>query len=537
MGAGTRAAVSGLAALVAVGLVSCVDLNVANPNAPDAGRALSTPAEVEALIASAFARWTDAGCSGGPSMFLSVASGEHSSPWACGGMEQYARIPRISTNNQAGVANVGNLTADWYIAYEVSTVIRQGLKQIHEGIVDLDQLSPNGNLRARAYGRFVQGLAYATIAALYDSGFVYDETMDPATVHLQGYQEVMEAALGYFAEAAALARSGNFTVPATWMSQDVSSATLAQLAHAMAARFRAVVARTPAERQAVAWDQVVADVEAGITADWDLTQDCNTGEFCPDYDDALLYRLSDGWQMQDNWLAGMADTSGAYQAWINTPKSDKVPFIIHTPDRRWPSGPDEATQLANPGDYYAMNSGGTRIWNRPDRGTWRWSYYEQVKEPFYTFGNTTLAGSTPLITLEEMNALKAEAAYRAGNMQVVADFVNATRTRHGLLATDAAGSNTNCVPRLPSGACGDLWEMFKWEKRLETQFAGPLRIGWYFDGRGWGDLIEGTILQFPVPYGEMALRQLPPYDYGGVGGPYGAPKGTYDFCSFDAAIC
>lgn len=529
-------ATSGLTALLLIGVVGCTNLDVTNPNAPDAGRALATPGDVEALIGGAFNRWTNVGSYYGPTMFLSNASGEHVAPWANAGMEMYARIPRIPTNNTAGAANVGNLTRAWFESYGAIAAVRDGLKQIDDGKVDL---GTDGNLRAHAYGKFMQGLAHATIAALYDSGFVYDETSDPTAVQLQGYQDVMNAALGYFAEAATLAGSGSFTVPASWMSQDVPSATLAQLAHSMAARFRAAVARTPTERQAVDWTQVVADVNAGITADWDITQDCNTQEFCNlGGNDAVLYRLSDGWQMQNNWVAGMADTSGAYQAWVATPLADKQPFILHTPDTRWPSGADEATQLANPGEYYSMNSGGTRVWSRPDRGTWRWSYYEQTYEPFYTFGNITGAGSIPLVKVEEMDALKAEAAFYGGNMQAVADFVNATRTTHGLIATDAAGTNTNCVPRLPNGSCGNLWEMFKWEKRLETQFAGPLRIGWYFDGRGWGDLLQGTILQFPVPYREMLLLSESPYNYGGVADPvWGAPAGTYDYCSLDTGAC
>ncbi len=519
-------ATSGLAALLLIGLAGCVDLNVVNPNAPDATRALSTPGDVEALIGGAFSRWTNVGDYAGPTMFLSVASGEHSAPWGNAGMEMYGRIPRIPTNNTAGAANVGNLTFAWFESYGAIAAVRDGLKQIDAGAVDL---GTDGNLRARAYGKFMQGLAHATLAVLYDSAFVYDETVDPTTVTLQAYPAVMTAALGYFADAATLAGSGSFTVPAAWMSQDVSSATLARLAHSMAARFRAAVARTPAERAAVDWNAVVTDANAGITVDWLISQDCNTGEFCNGGNDGVAYRIADGWQMQNNWVAGMADTSGAYQAWIATPLLNKLAFILHTPDRRWPRGADEATQLANPGQYYSMNTGGTRIWNRPDRGTWRWSYYEQTYEPYYTPWNVDYAATTPLIKVEELNALKAEAAYRAGTMQPVADFVNATRTTHGLLATDAAGTNTNCVPRLPNGTCGNLWEMFKWEKRLETQFAGPLRIGWYFDGRGWGDLMGGTILQFPVPYREIQLLSQSPYNYGGVGGAYGAPVGTYGY--------
>jgi hypothetical protein len=58
----------------------------------------------------------------------------------------------------------------------------------------------------------------------------------------------MAAALGYFDSAAALSAGQTFTVPAAWMSQDVPAATLAQLAHSMAARFRAAVARTLLDR-------------------------------------------------------------------------------------------------------------------------------------------------------------------------------------------------------------------------------------------------------------------------------------------------
>ena len=128
-----------------------------------------------------------------------------------------------------------------------------------------------------------------------------------------------------------------------------------------------------------------------------------------------------------------------------------------------------------------------------------------------------------------MRHLLAEAAYRNSDFGTVASIVNETRTLHGLQATDAAGTNTECVPRLPDGTCGDLWEMLKWEKRLETQFRGLIRVGWYFDGRGWGDLMEGTILQFPVPYTEMQSLQQPWYNYGGVGGEWGAPVGTYGY--------
>jgi len=526
-----RKPTSALTALLVIGLAGCVDLNVVNPNAADAGRALKTPGDVEALIAGAYSRWIQVQWYDGPTMMMSNASGEHVAPWGNAGMEMYARIPRIPTNNAAGAPNVGNLTYAWYQAYGAIAAVHDGLKQIASGTVNL---GANRNLRARAYGRYMQGLAHATIAVIYDSGFIYDERIDPTTVRLRSHQEVMDSALSYFAQAITLAASDTFTIPASWMSQDVSSATLIQLAHSQAARFRAALARTPAERAAVDWNAVRADANAGVTADWNNVSDCNLGTFC---DDALQYRLAPGWQMQNNWVAGMADTSGRYQAWIATPLLSKQPFILFTPDTRWPQGgstaladsANERIQLSAPGTFYSMNTGGTRIWNRPDRGTWRWSYYYQTYEPYFTTHGVNGAGAVPLIKVVEMKALVAEADFRAGALGAVATFVNQTRTLHGLNATDAAGTNTSCVPKLPNGTCGDLWEMFKWEKRLETQFAGPVRSGWWLDGRGWGDLMQGTILQFPVPYRELQLLQQTAYNFGGVGGMYGAPLGTYGY--------
>jgi hypothetical protein len=527
----TRKATSGLAALLLLGAVGCVDLDVKNLNDPDAERALSTPGDVESLIGGAYSAWLGCLNTSGPTAWMSNASGEHVAPWGNFGMEMYARIPRIPTANQAGASNVVTLTQCWYRSYRAIAAIADGLKQIESGRIDL---GTEGNLRAKAFGRFMLGVSHGTVALLYDSGFVYDETIDPTTVVLQDYSAVMDAAYGYLDEAASLAGTGSFTVPSTWMSQDVTAATLARLAHSWKARLRANVARTPADRAAVDWGLVVSDVGDGITADWTNNMRGSVGTHT-EY--MIFYRLWTGWQMQNNWVMGMADQSGNYQTWMNTPTIDKQPFLIITPDTRWPQGPDEATQLANPGERYGVNQGndGSRVWSRPDRGTWRWSYYEQRVNPFFDPLTYTEDADLPMVTVREMKALAAEAAYRSGNMGAVAAFVNETRPLHGLNATDAAGLNTSCVPRMPPthptnpNGCGDLWEMFKWEKRLETQFAGPLRSGFYFDGRGWGDLMEGTILQFPVPYGEMQLLGMQPYNFGGVGGEFGAAVGSYGY--------
>jgi len=67
----------------------------------------------------------------------------------------------------------------------------------------------------------------------------------------------------------------------------------------------------------------------------------------------------------------------------------------------------------------------------------------------------------------------------------------------------------------------------KYEKRMETAFTGYGQ--WFFDSRGWGDLVENTALEWPVPYQEMDSRNQAFYALGGAGGKSAAPKGTYGF--------
>ena len=170
--------------------------------------------------------------------------------------------------------------------------------------------------------------------------------------------------------------------------------------------------------------------------------------------------------------------------------------------------------------YYALGNN----WRRPDRGTWRWSYYRSTVADHRLLDDPKF----PFMRMEEMDLLAAEAYYRQNNRARAADLVNKTRVANGLNATNANGTNTSCVPKLPNGQCGDLLEMLKWEKRLQTQYVGPYAAPWYFDGRGWGDLYYGTYLQFPMPCREVeVLKILPCATYGGPGATMSSPGSVY----------
>ncbi len=328
-------------------------------------------------------------------------------------------------------------------------------------------------------------------------------------------------------EAIDLASQGSFDIPFGWMQRESDSAEFIRFVHSMKARYRALNARTPTEREQVDWDQVIADVNAGITEDFVVFADNNSGWFS-----ALYYYPRPGWAEIPYFIWGMADQSGAYQNWLALPMAEKHPNVngdptlIITPDLRFPQGATLEEQRANPGKYFIAPENIGSVWAQPGRGTWRWSYYRLVRHIEYV--NAVAVGDLPEITVREMQLLKAEGLYRNDDLAGAAAIINETRVPNGLSATDAIGTNTSCVPKLPNGQCGDLFEMLKWEKRLEMHMYGPVTVGMYFDSRGWGDLWNGTPLQFPAPCQDLEiLEMLPCYSFGGVGGNMASPGSSY----------
>jgi hypothetical protein len=160
--------------------------------------------------------------------------------------------------------------------------------------------------------------------------------------------------------------------------------------------------------------------------------------------------------------------------------------------------------------------------NQAARGTWRWSNYRDDR-----FDDWILAGEVgPVVELSqrELRLHRAEAYLRLGNEAAAAAIIDETRSKNGGLGS--AMLNEDCVPRLPDGSCGNILETLKWEHRLETYQMGYGKAFW--ESRGWGDLIEGTFLQVPVPSAELNFLGETSYTFGGAK-PYSAPRGTYNF--------
>jgi hypothetical protein len=516
--------------LLLLGAAACTDLEVVNQNDADAERALATPGDVESLIAGSYNSWFNGVYSySGPGMFLSNAAFQHNAPWSNSGMEEYARIPRVPTQNNTADAEYNYFTRPWFYSYRAIAALADGLRALEDPDI-AEGLGAEAVAADRAYGKFVQGIAHGTIAALFDQGFVVDETTDLTEAQEPlPYDQLMDVALGYLDDAISLC-STSFDLPYNYMQKDISNQELGRIAHSFKARLRPMVARTPAERAAVDWNAVIADVNAGVDETLYLYYD-DYGGWSWDVLGYVSYPL---WTQMAYWIWGMADQSGNYQKWLaldipakNVSFPDGSNVLIHTPDLRFPQGATKDEQRANQGLYFdiATPSQEGDTWAKPERGVWRWSWYKQHRGRDYWFDEYFYQ---PEILIAEMKLLKAEGLYRNGDRAGAAAIVNETRVPAGLSATDANGTNTSCVPKLPNGQCGDLWEMLKWEKRTETSGYGLFGANFYFDSRGWGDLWINTYLHLPVPCGEMqVLQMLPCADYGGPGGEFAAARSTY----------
>lgn len=553
-----------LSGVLALAFAVCKDpLAVENPNDPDRGRVFNNPADLQVFIAGLFGvvhNSTLGGSNDGLQTQMMVMGMENTSTLANFAMGPRGSIPRNPITNQRGSqGNAGNYH-DWFRGHRAARQAALGIAAL--GNISLG--SATADARAKAFARLVQGIALGNLSLAYDSASILTEDDNPeadaaVVVPLSSYQAVNTAALGYLDSAIALANanSGAFPLPTTanfWINGvTVSQALFIQIARSYKARFRAGVARTPAERAAVNWTEVIADANAGITADLAPQMDPTNG-----WDVSwVVQHFTTGagaWhQMSQFWL-GMADTSGGYDAWLALSPNSRTPFLVVSPDRRFPRGTTRALQsdtLNNVGTglrgqafantpYFRNRPSGEDVSGDP----LQISMYDFWRSRGFRQANRI--GPYPVMTAAEIRLLAAEGYVRTGQIALAIPLINKTRadttggntTAKGWLPALTVADTTTpvpggaaCVPKVPDAAqtyrgtrCGTLWDALKYEYRMETAYAGYGM--WFFAARGWGDLPQNTAVQWPVPFQEMDARRQPFYGFGG-GGPSSAGPGNY----------
>lgn len=531
-----------IANLLALGSVACADvLSATNFNNPDIERVFAEPADIEQALGTSYQLCRNQAITTDIHQQMSVMGLERYSQLGNFLMGIRGAIPRSPILNNRSTSNAQPETfAGWSRQARFTANAIQALDRHVETGRTLGTAAQN--LRARAMGFFGVGCNLAWLAMVYDSAGVVNHLMDAQEVPpLSGYPTVMAAALAnldsaiHAAQQSASSGPGGFPVPALWFGGNALTAEqFVRLVRAYKARFRANVARTAEERAAADWAAIVADAENGLASDLLVRVGTGTG-----WNAKNVFIAIDVGNQMPLFIWGFADVSGAYAAWVTRPFSERTEFLVVTPDLRWPAGSTRQEQTSASrlnGTYTAV----PYISHAPDLlpgETWGISHYF-VSRLGYLRG---VVGDYPEFLKTELDLLAAEGYLRTNRLNEAAAKIDLSRVSHGGLPalsgyitslTQAVPGGAQCVPQVPqppafnTTACGTILEALKYEKRIELAFL-PLGA-LYFDARGWGDLVEDTPLQYPVPVLELDARNLPHYNLGG-GGASSAKRGTYGF--------
>ncbi len=533
------------ASLLLVAAVACnSDLTVQNLSNPDVGRVFAVPASIEATIASGYQSTHNAITNNSLMPEVEVMALESYSSLNNFNMGIRVAIPRLPIPNSNGSPTVFNEFSALSRGARLTVNALDALTKLNASDKSLGTHAQD--LRAKAFGFFVAGADLGWLAMIYDSAAVVKPGMTSDEIPvLSGAADVMKAAIAFLDSAVAVAKdpvasnTGGFPTPPAWMSgTSLSAADFTRLVRSYRARFRAGVARTPAQRAAVDWASIVDDTENGIQSDL-LVQVGGTTGWNIGFNSSQMH-VDPGWSEMSMLYFGMADTSGAYAQFIATPMASRNGyFLVKTPDKRWPSGDTRAAQQkasTTPVDFTSKPYITNRTLAEVPGDGWGVSFYDFFRLKYIRLHSNQ--GAFPEFARAENDLLAAEAYIRTGNIAKAAAKIDLTRVPNGLpalsgvvtSATQPVPGGNACVPLVPSPAgtvsCGDILEAMKYEKRMETAYTSFGR--WWADSRGWGDLIQGTAYEYPVPYEEMQARQEPSYSLGASSGS-AAAKGTYGF--------
>jgi len=531
--------------LLALGASACDQrLAVQNLTDPDVARVFATGASIESTIGAGYQTAHNAMANTNNEPGVEVWGLESYSSLNNFNLGTRSAIPRLPINNVIGAPTI----------FSEFTALAKEARLIINAMNALDALVKSGkttgsaarDLRARSFGFFVAGVSLGWMAIMYDSSAIVTPGMPADSIPpLSGAADVMKAAITHLDSALAIANNpasaSAFPLEALWMGTGtgLSLDQYKRVIRSYRARFRAGVTRTSAQAAAVDWAKVIDDAENGIQENLMVNSGGSTG-WNVGYE---VTRYQDPtWSEMTMMLMGMADVSGAYATFIAQDYSHKNGwFLVVTPDQRWPQGTTRAAQNAASiaptsvtSKPYIQNRS---ISNDVTGDGWGISFYDYVRYRYIK--NNSNLGLFPEFLKAENDLLAAEGYLRTGNIAAAAAKIDRTRVGTGGLpaltgvvtsATQAVPGGANCVPQVPTGsgtvACGNIFEAMKYEKRIETMFSSFGRF--WIDSRGWGDLVEGTPLEFPVPYQEMQSRQKPFYLLGpGFGS--AAAKGVYGF--------
>jgi hypothetical protein len=513
-------------ALGALLLASCNSLDVENPNAPDATRALADPAAIEAVAGGTLRTWFntwDGMEGGGP---LVTMAQTYSASWNNFNMNFYSSIDGDGTRNsrpfQNDLASAGRTTmiAYWEGYYSTLSSAVDVLTAIRKNNLVIGNAS--NTKRAETIAQLMRGAALMGIALNYDKGYVIDENTDLAGLAYKTRKEVRDAAVAAFANAATLAAANQFTTPSAWTNGTAYTNTqIAALARTMAAMTLAYYPRTADENAQVDWNAVAQLASQGISSGTNRFDFIFTGDGCNSWCHEMLYWFNafDGGRVSTR-VAALLD-----------PATQRHPYPAggnprpNSPDKRLGDGsfgPDDGDFAGYFGTIPKTARGGTDfVYSteeifRPDRGMYHQSNIGHIRydrsgeqSPNGIYGGF---GPAPVITRHQNDLVWAEAELRrsGGNLATAANLINNTRVDRGGLTPATAGEGQ-----------ASLLQKLIYEQEVELLGLGAAPF--YQRRRVANGLLTGTPREMPVPAKELGVKGDAFYTFGGASNPANSP--------------
>ena len=236
------------------------------------------------------------------------------------------------------------------------------------------------------------------------------------------------------------------------------------------ARLRAL----PLSAMAANWDLIIADAQAGITADhFNVTSTTNG----PGGGWRRIYDGGTTWHQMPPFIIGMGDVSGNYLTWLNQSLVDRgngnvgvlhgdAGFALPTGQTRVRRSRRTSTSSDCEVAGGQANFSCARYFTNRKSGSdqysgngWGWSNYDFNR--FHWWATKGDAGSQYNGTLvfypkAALDMLQAEGLIHKGQFSAAATLINASRTKNGLPAltafdnTSPVPGGANCVPKKPS---------------------------------------------------------------------------------------
>lgn len=273
---------SSLLAAAVLAATGC-NLDVENPNAPDARRAFSDPAGLEQLLGGAFRTWVETRGDYFGAMPMNTMADNLTASWNNAALRFYSSVgvecaQRCGwTNSATAPEAAGGPTVEgqWYGYYTVLSAATDVLRAIDDGLCFDDNCATDNTVTARntTIAKMLQGMALSGISLIYDQGFIVDETTDlsnPAGLQFAPRGAVRDAAIAKFNEAHSAAGTRTWSTPAAWMGvgggRSYTREQIQRVIRTMQAEVLALHARDAGENAATSWSQVTTFASQGISS-------------------------------------------------------------------------------------------------------------------------------------------------------------------------------------------------------------------------------------------------------------------------------